>query len=318
MHLVFQQMEEKVIIFQYEFDITGKRVPVRARQSDTQGFINCLDLTKILLEIEYGEAKSVNIKPEEVAKITNDIIQIHGIKTIEEFYAESGKAVGFLKYADQFSKNNTKEYQRLVDWLGFWLETATATALENIGEHLAFAPLLYQHDKLLEAEGVDRDEKRTLNKWLQDYCGIQETSLISSLSYKKRQSIAETVRATKQREPDKSNEGFIYDRSEFAAILGTIRQLTYGNEFPKRFQSYFYNLPKETEGRGSQIRRNFYKYKQSGKLKNISDSDLEVAIINIWGRNALKHTGTSQLPYSVDLFKRLLLNANITGRAKNA
>ncbi|WP_414622007.1 hypothetical protein [Calothrix sp. CCY 0018] len=59
-------MEKKIIKFQYEFDVTGRRVPVDAIQSNGDGFINCLDLTKILIEIEHGKAESLKIKPEEV------------------------------------------------------------------------------------------------------------------------------------------------------------------------------------------------------------------------------------------------------------
>ncbi len=215
--------------------------------------------------------------------------------------------------------SNHNEYERLLDWLYFWQQTAKATILEGVGEHLAFAPLLDQYDKLLETEGIDRDAKQTLTEWLKSYCGITETSLVSSFNYKMRRNISEALKATKQREPDKNESGtFIFDRSEFAAILGTIRQLIYGDDFKERFEGYFANLSEQKKDRDYQVRQKFYEYKNAGKLKNISEADLETATTYIWGKGALEHTGASQLPYSVDLFKKLLLNANITGKGATA
>ncbi|MEM9924435.1 MAG: hypothetical protein AAF915_11905 [Cyanobacteria bacterium P01_D01_bin.50] len=307
-------MQNRIITFQYEFDFTGKRVPIRAVQSNGDGFINCLDLTKVLLEIEHGEVESLKISPEEVENITSDIIQIHGMRATQEFYAESGQGIEFLAYADQFSKNNHNEYKRLVDWLYFWQQTAKATILERIGEHLAFAPLLDQYDKLLETEEIDRDAKQTLTQWLKNYCGITETSLVNSINHKTRRSVSEALKATKQREPDKNESGTsIFNRSEFAAILGTIRKLVYGEDFTERFRSYFTTLSGQKKDRDYQVKQKFYEYKNAGKLKNISEADLEAAIAYIWGKDALEHTGASQLPYSVDLFKKLLLHADVTG-----
>lgn len=312
-------MQNRIITFQYEFDVTGRRVPVRAVQSNGDGFINCLDLTKVLLEIEHGRAESLKIKSEEIEKITSNIIQTHEIRARKDFYAESGQAIEFLLHADQFSKRNYDEYERLLDWLYFWQQTAKATVLERIGEHLAFAPLLDQYDKLLEREGVDRDAKQTLSEWLKSYCGITENSLINSFSYKIRRIASETLKATKQREPEKNESGdFIYDRSEFAAILNIIRQIVYGDDFRKRFEGYFANLEGQKKDRNYQVRQKFYEYKNAGKLKSMSKADLEAAIINIWGKSALEHTGASHLPYSVDLFKRLLLEANVTGSGATA
>ena len=132
-----------------------------------------------------------------------------------------------------------------------------------------------------------------------------------------RRNISEALKATKQREPDKNESGtFIFDRSEFAAILGTIRQLIYGDDFKERFEGYFANLSEQKKDRDYQVRQKFYEYKNAGKLKNISEADLETATTYIWGKGALEHTGASQLPYSVDLFKKLLLNANITDSLK--
>jgi hypothetical protein len=308
-------MQERIIEFQYEFDVTGRRVPVRTVQSNGDGFINCLDLTKVLLEIEHGKVESLKIKPEEVEKIASDIIQTHGIRATKEFYAESGQGVEFLLHADQFSQNNNKEYERLIDWLYFWQQTAKATILERIGEHLAFMPLLDQYDKLLETEKIDMDERQTLTGWLKSYCGISEASLLDLINTKTRRIISEALKATKQRDPQKNESGiYIYNRSEFAAILSIIRQLIYGDGFRERFESYFYNLSGQKKDRNDQVKQKFYEYKETGKLKSISETDLEVAILDIWGKDALKHTGASQLPYSVDLFKRLLRDADFTGK----
>jgi hypothetical protein len=268
-----------------------------------------------LLEIEHGKVESLKIKPEEVEKIASDIIQTHGIRATKELYAESGQGVEFLLHADQFSQNNNKEYERLIDWLYFWQQTAKATILERIGEHLAFMPLLDQYDKLLETEKIDIDERQTLTGWLKSYCGISEASLLDLINNKTRRIISEALKATKQREPQKNESGtYIYNRSEFAAILSIIRQLIYGDGFRERFEGYFYNLSGQKKDRNYQVKQKFYEYKETGKLKNISEADLEVAILDIWGKDALKHTGASQLPYSVDLFKRLLRDADVTGK----
>ncbi|AKG21471.1 hypothetical protein [Calothrix sp. 336/3] len=309
-------MQDRIIKFQYEFDVTGRRVPVRTVQSNGDGFINCLDLTKILLEIEHGKVASLKIKPEEIEKITTDIIQTHEIRATKEFYAESGQGVEFLLHADQFSQKNNKEYERLIDWLYFWQQTAKATILERIGEHLAFMPLLDQYDKLLETEQIDVNEKQTLTGWLKSYCGISEASLLDLINNKIRRSISEALKTTKQREPDENESGIhIYNRSEFALGLSTIRQLIYGDGFIERFESYFYKLSGQKRDRNYQVKQKFYEYRDAGKLKNISEADLKVAVQYIWGTDALKHTGASQLPYSVDLFKRLLRDAEVTGRS---
>ena len=317
-------MEERIITFRYEFDVTGKRVPVRAIQCNGEGYINCLDITKIFFEIEQGEEQSNQIRPEEVEIITSNIITTQNVKTAKQgrFYAESGEAVQFLLYIGKSLKNNLKEYNRLVDWLSFWQGTAKATTLERIGEHLSFAPLLYQHDKLLESEGVEQDTQYTVSHWLQNYCGILDASLIKSFTYKICRPISESYKTTKLRQPEENeSETKIYKRSEFCAILSMIRQIVYGDGFYERFNGYFYKLPKQSQSernKSPQVRQKFYEYRDSGKLQNISEADLEIAIQDIWGDKALLHTGISQLPYSVDLFRRLLRSANITGRINKA